>query len=151
MRSFEEFMEEGIVWKQTPNRHRAKALLDEAENKYKFLKDVLKNLPEGKIILNFIIETCYDILMIQIRAALFIDGYNVKSSHEAEVSYMKNLGFAATDAEFMNELRYNRNGIKYYGKSFSKEYAESVMKFLERIYPILKKLVNEKINYDKKI
>ena len=44
-----------------------------------------------------------------IRAKVLIDGY-ATASHEAEVSYMRNLGFSEHDVRFMDELRYHRNG-----------------------------------------
>ena len=39
---------------------------------------------------------------------------------------------------FTNDLRYFRNGILYYGKSFDKEYGEKVLDFLNKTYPKLK-------------
>jgi len=41
----------------------------------------------------------------------------------------------------MNQLRYFRNGIKYYGKVLDKEYAEQIVSFLNRIYPELVKKI----------
>jgi HEPN domain-containing protein len=35
-------------------------------------------------------------------------------------------------------LRYYRNGIKYYGTILNKEYAEKVLKFMEKMYTLLK-------------
>ncbi|MFH1971873.1 MAG: hypothetical protein ABIJ18_00160 [archaeon] len=55
-------------------------------------------------------------------------------SHEAEVAYLRNLGFSEKKIEFMNQLRYFRNGIKYYGKEFDKEYAQKVIIFLDKAY-----------------
>ncbi|MDP3758423.1 MAG: hypothetical protein Q8Q86_01780, partial [Candidatus Daviesbacteria bacterium] len=60
-----------------------------------------------------------------------------------EVSYMRKIDFSEADVSFMNELRYLRNGIKYYGKRLDKKYAEKVLKFLNRLYPILKRLLNK--------
>ena len=40
----------------------------------------------------------------------------------------------------MDEVRYNRNGIKYYGTTLDKEYAEKVFAFLNKVYPKLKSL-----------
>ena len=51
----------------------------------------------------------------------------------AEVSYMKELEFSENEVRFMNEVRYFRNGIKYYGKIFTKEYADQVVEFLKKI------------------
>ena len=138
LRKFEEYVMKGAVKKQTPNRQRALSLLKESEEKRSFLEISLKNIPDEKMNSNFIVECCYDIVMELLRAKMFIDGYNAGTSHETEVSYMLILGFSEADAKFMDELRYFRNGIKYYGKILDKDYAKRVLAFMNRLYPKLK-------------
>jgi len=79
-------------------------------------------------------------MMELLRARLLLEGYNSSGSysHEAEVSYMKNLKFSENEIIFMNELRYFRNSITYYGKILDEEYALKVFNFLEKIYPTLR-------------
>jgi len=142
MRKFEEFVKKGIVKKQSPNKNRALSLVKEAEGKKAFLNLSLSSIPREKMNPNFVADYCYDILMEIIRAKMFLDGYNATgSSHEAEVSYLIVLGFSEADATFMDELRYYRNGIKYYGTILDKSYAEKVLVFMNRNYPKLKGLV----------
>ena len=76
-------------------------------------------------------------------AKLYADGYSSsgQGAHEAEVSYMRKIGFTETDVGFADNLRYYRNGILYYGKRVDAEYANKVLVFLNRIYPILRGLV----------
>ncbi len=52
---------------------------------------------------------------------------------------MAEAGFSDKDVNFANDLRFFRNGIMYYGKKFDKAYAEKVLEFTKRIYPILRK------------
>ncbi len=89
--------------------------------------------------------------MEAIRARMLLDGYNASGAyaHEAEVSYMRILGFDKNDVHFADQLRYFRNGILYYGKTFDKEYAKEAVNFLKRIYPELMKKVNEQKTDDK--
>lgn len=141
MKAFEEFVKTGIIQKQSPNKERAKALLKEAEDKKKFIDLTIKNIPKEEMNANFIIDYSYDTLMELIRAKMFSEGFNSKSSHEAEVSYLKNLSFSESEIRFMDELRYNRNGIKYYGTIFESAYGENVLKFMREIYPRLKHIV----------
>ena len=94
LRNFEEFIIAGIVKKQTPNRHRALSLVKEAEDKWKFLNATIKTIPAQQMHFNFIVDYSYDIIMELIRAKMFIGGFNAGNSHQAEVSYMKNLGFS---------------------------------------------------------
>ena len=91
---------------------------------------------------NFIVDYCYDIIMEHMRAKMFIDGYNAGNSHEAEVSYMIILGFSESDTRFMDELRYFRNGIKYYGTILDNEYAKKVLQFMNRLYPKIKNKIS---------
>ncbi|MFA4887273.1 MAG: hypothetical protein WC595_03605 [Candidatus Nanoarchaeia archaeon] len=67
-------------------------------------------------------------------------GYNSEKSHEAEVAYLKKINFQEKDILFMNELRYYRNGIKYYGKKLDSEYAQKVLTFMKENYQKLKEL-----------
>ena len=91
---------------------------------------------------NYFIENSYDILIELIRAKLLIDGFSSsgKGAHEAEVSYMRKLDFNESDVGFMNDLRYFRNGILYYGRNFDKEYGKKVLDFLKKIRPKLKEI-----------
>ncbi len=141
LRNFEEFVRSGTVRRQKPDVERARSLLTEAEKKKEFLNTALTNIPEEQMSPNFVVDSCYDILLEIIRAKLFMDGFNSGGSHEAEVSYTRNLGFPESDVRFMNELRYYRNGIKYYGTILDKEYAKKVLEFMEKIYPKLKQMV----------
>ena len=103
-----------------------------------FMCRVVQSMPHDEVLPNFIIEGGYDIILELVRARLLSDGFNSSSSHEAEVSYLRVIGFPESDARFMDELRFARNGIQYYGKSFDWEYADQVRKFLNRNYDLLK-------------
>ena len=70
-----------------------------------------------------------------IRAKLLLDGYNSSGqfAHEAEVSFMRNLGFSESDVLFMNQLRYFINGIKYYGEDATENKAQEAIKTAEEM------------------
>ena len=135
MKEFKEFVKKGVVKKQSPNLSRASALLKESEKDYSFLKLVLDKIPLSDENSNAIIISCYDIAMKKIRAEMLKKGLNASGygAHEAEIAYLKKIGFSEREVEFANQLRYFRNGIEYYGKSFGKEYAKKVLDFLEKI------------------
>jgi hypothetical protein len=139
---FQEYIKKGIVKKQNPNVERALSLLRESKEKKKFLETLLKNVPEQQMNANFIVDYCYDIIMELLRAKMFIEGYNPGNSHEAEVSYMLTLGFIQADVTFMDEIRYYRNGTKYYGKILNMEYARKVLEFTKTTFPKLKNMLN---------
>lgn len=141
MKEFKEFLKSGTVKKQTPNKQRALSLIIEATHKKSYLETTIKIIPKEKWNPNVIVDQCYDIIMELIRAKMFQDGYNAGNSHEAEVSYMKVIGFSEAEAKYMDEIRYYRNGTKYYGTMLNNEYAENVIKFLEKIYLRLNKII----------
>lgn len=136
LKKFEEFLDSGAMKKQSLDGERAESLEMEAKNKLKFFEKLKEKLGFDELNPNYIVETRYDVLIEIIRAKLIFLGYKT-DSHEAEISYLRNLGFQESDVLFMNQLRYFRNGIKYYGKIFDSEYAEKVEKFM---YKCLKRL-----------
>ena len=89
---------------------------------------------------NYFIENSYDILIELIRSRLLAKGYcsSGEGAHEAEVSFMRLINFTENETRFMNDLRYFRNGILYYGKRFDAEYGRKVIDFLNKSYPKLK-------------
>ena len=145
LRSFDEFLTLGIVRKTFCDKLRAKSLVEEATKRELFLSELGKKLNLSDSNANYFIEASYDILIELIRAKLFSDGFNVSAqgNHEAEVTYLQKLGFLESEVRFMNDLRYFRNGILYYGKSYGSEYGKNVLGFLNSMYPQLKKLFGD--------
>lgn len=129
--------------KQAPNHSRASSLLFEAGKKKAFLEIALKNISTEQIDANFIVDYCYDIILELLRAKLFGDGLNAGTSHEVEVSYLRVLGFPESQVVFLNEMRYFRNGTKYYGTILMMEYALKVLDFMNKMYPELKKIAQQ--------
>jgi hypothetical protein len=119
-------------------------LIKETERRKAFLRELQSKITLSDENANYFIENSYDILIELIRAKLFIDGFKSsgEGAHEAEVSYLRNLHLSEAEVRFMDQLRYFRNGIKYYGKCFSKEYAEKVLSFLDSTYPKLRTLIH---------
>ena len=54
-----------------------------------------------------------------------------------------NLGFSEHQVRFLDELGTIRNGIKYYGRRFDKEYAKKVLDFMKETYSKLKDIVEK--------
>ena len=74
--------------------------------------------------------------MFLIRARLYSEGYTSRGlgAHEAEVSFTRHMEFNEKEVQFLDQLRYFRNGILYYGKRLDKEYAEKVIEFTKKTY-----------------
>ncbi len=148
IRSFEEFISEGIVKKVIADKLRAKSLISESERKFISLKEQLEKIGIKDENANDYVEDCYNIIMPLIRAKMLLEGYNSSGSgaHEAEVAYMKLLGFEEKEVRFTNQIRFFRNGILCYGKQFDAEYGNKVIKFLNMIYPKLRDISKEALN-----
>jgi len=143
MKEFKEFLKEGIIRKISSNESIARDLFEESKRKTESLNQIILKIGILDNNANDIIEYCYDILIVLIRAKLFLEGYKSfgKGAHEAEISYLIIIGFSDSDARFLDELRYFRNGIKNYGKRFGKGYSENVIEFMKDISLKLRKLM----------
>lgn len=140
--NFNEFIKKGIVKIQNPDKIRAEFLINESIREYSLLFKKLERIEINEESSNDYIKSCYDILMEIIRANMFLKGYNASGigAHEAEISFVKELGINENDIQFLDQLRYFRNGMLYYGTSLDKEYAEKVINFTKRIYLKLREI-----------
>lgn len=148
IKQFEEFIREKIVKKQSIDKPRAEFLIIESEKDYSLLLEIIQKIELDNNNANMFVKSCYDILMELIRAKMLLEGYNASGvgAHEAEVSYMRVLGFNESDVQFADQMRFFRNGMLYYGTRIDKVYAEKVIEFTKRIYPKLKQLLKKCIN-----
>jgi len=139
-KGFRYYIKKGIARKITPDKARAEFLIKESEKSLQGLKERVKIIGVNDNNANSIIKDCYDIIMELIRAKLFLRGMSCSGNyaHEAEVAYFQELGFPESEVSFLNEIRYYRNSITYYGKILDKEYAEKVYDFLNKILKKLK-------------
>lgn len=135
VKKFEEFIEEGIVKTISPDLQRSENLLEESKKKFALLQNNISKLGINEDNANDFIEYCYNIIMFYIRANMLKQGYSSSGhgAHEAEVAFSRNLDFSEAQVEFLDQLRYFRNGILYYGKHFDVEYANKVIKFTKGI------------------
>ena len=143
IRRFEEFIKENAVKKQGIDKSRAEFLIKESENSYNNLLEMIEKLEVDDINANMFVKSCYDIFMELIRAKMLLEGYNASGfrAHEAEVAYLRILGFNEKDVQFADQIRFFRNGMLYYGTMLDKVYAEKVIEFTKRMLPKLKEMV----------
>ena len=141
LKEFKEFLDKGIVKKRFLDKPRSQDLITESDKTFKSVMEIVKKIGVNEINAHTIIKESYDVLMGLIRAKMLLKGFSSsgKGAHEAEISYLKELNFLEKDVQFANQLRFFRNGIMYYGKSFDKEYAEKVFNFLKKIIVKLEK------------
>jgi len=148
VRNFEEFITERTVKIQGIDKSRSEFLIKESENSYDNLLEKIHLIKIRDSNANDFVKSCYDIITELIRAKMLLKGYNASGigAHEAEVSYMRILGFNEKDVQFADQLRFFRNGMLYYGTILDKEYAGKVIEFTKRIYQKLRTLQHEETN-----
>lgn len=142
---FNYYIKEGIVRKHSPIIPRAEFLIKETQKSFIGLTERVEKIGINEFNANSIIKDIHDIIIEKIRAKMLLDGYNASGNfaHEAEVSYMRNLGCSDFEMSFVNELRQARNGINYYGKMYESNYAKLCYDFLIQLNPKLDSLFKE--------
>lgn len=150
VKQFDEFLKSGVVKKQAPDKSRSRFLIIEAEQGYSYLLELIKKMGVGDHNANDYAKNCYDILMELTRAKMLLEGLNASGfkAHEAEVSYWRNLQFKEQDVQFLNQIRFFRNGMLYYGTILDKEYAEKAIEFTKKNYGKLKDVLDKLIKKD---
>lgn len=140
IKTFSEYLGAGVVKKVRPDPERAKSLIKIADRKINSLGENIRKVGISNENANDYIEYCYDLLMAIVRARMLLSGLNAsgQGAHEAEVSYLHVLDFKEKDVQFLDRMRYFRNGMLYYGTILDKEYAEEVIKFTREIYSKLR-------------
>jgi len=134
VRNFEDYLEKGIAKRQSPDKLRAKSLFEESKKEYQIILDYIRKDCISKDNANFIIKSLYDVFMEIIRAKMLSQGFNSSGhgAHEAEVAFLRKIGFSEEEIEFADKLRYFRNKILYYGKQLTPGFAKKVIEFLEK-------------------
>jgi len=130
--NFEYYLKKEIVKKRRPDKPRADFLIEESKKSFIGLKRRIDKMEIDKFNANSIIRDVHDIIIQSLRSKMISDGFQASGNyaHEAEVAYMKKLGFSEFEISFVNSLRSSRNGINYYGKMFSERYAKECYEFL---------------------
>lgn len=134
MNTFESNLKLSVIIKIQPDKSRATYLREDAKKRETHMNKSLAVIELDDTNANYYLELTYDIFMSRLRAKMLEDGFTTsgEGAHEAQISYLEVLKFSQKDIQFMDQLRYFRNGIKYYGKSFSAEYAKKAIEYVKR-------------------
>ena len=148
LKQFDEFIRMGVVKKQSADKSRSKFLVMEAEQGYTYLLKLIRTMGVENQNANDYVKKCYDILMELTRAKMLLEGLNSSGfkAHEAEVAYWNLLQFKEQEIQFLDQMRFFRNGMLYYGTILDKEYAEKVIEFTKKNYQKLKDILSKLIN-----
>jgi len=139
MKDFDFYLNEGKVKKQNPDREFAKSLInDAAERAEKVITLDVKTFSK------IIFENVYDALREILDALLAMDGYK-SYSHEASIAYLKKYKIEDSVIVQLDNLRYQRNSSKYYGKGISVDDAMGIIGFYKKYSEKLMDIVKNKL------
>lgn len=121
MKPFRQFLGEEVK-EITPDTHLAKATAQAATQRLAYAKRIHDTeLP------HFVVENAFEAIRQAIDAHLYDKGYK-SYSHEATIAYLQELSFSPATVQCADLLRKQRNNIKYYGATSTKDDAEFALK-----------------------
>lgn len=135
MKTFKEFVEEGKVKKDQPDKTRAKSMLSQGEAR---MAD-LKTLPLNDENAPFRFEDAYEAVREVLQAFMFLEGYN-PYSHDAIIVFGYEKGLL-TEAEFRrwDRNRKIRNDIHYRSEKTTIEETKDAIGSADELIKGLKK------------
>ena len=135
MKAFTDFINEGKVWKQSPDPAEARSLLNQAMAR---LND-LQSLPLNDNNASFRFESAYEVLREAIQAFMAFQGYK-PYSHEAVFSFaLEKQILPEPEAYKADRYREMRNDINYRGKTATVQETMEIISFVKRAMPALEK------------
>ncbi len=138
MDNFESFLIKKEVRKDLPNLALAKSLIKDMEQRIE--KSMKLDINDFSKI---IFENFYDALQDFSNAILAIDGFK-SYSHIASITYLSKYNFNDSEINIFDKFRLRRHASKYYGVDISKEEAEEIIEFYNKIKLKIGKILKEK-------
>ncbi len=140
MKSWEEL--KSLVWKKTPNKEKAKALL-----KLVHLRLEEVDLKDKIRFATIVVKDYYEIIDHLLEALMELDGYKTLS-HEAKIAFLAEFyskDFSKAEVLLIDRLRIMRNRIAYEGAFVRFDFLERNEKKIRKIIGKLIRLVKSKV------
>jgi hypothetical protein len=137
MMPFDYFLKNKEVKKTSPNLELAKSLIKDMNERIS-----KANMLDTNMFAKIVFENIYDGLRDFCDALLALDGFK-SYSHQASISYLLKKGFDVSVVEELDQLRYKRNGSKYYGEVIDFKDAQQIKEFYNRIKVKIKLIIGE--------
>ncbi len=123
----------------TPDREKARALIETAEERIKYsLKEV--NDKTG----NYIFEDYYSSILELVQALVLLHGYRV-NNHVCLGFFIKDILKREDLFRLFDDCRFKRNSLLYYGRRMDFETSKDAIEKAKRLMKELNKIVNEKL------
>lgn len=134
MKDFSVFLLDGSVKRQQQDRNLSEELAHDCIERLDYAKT--SEITERKA--KYAYENVYEALREAADSILFLQGFK-SFSHEATISFLQQFELTQKEITGFDRMRAKRNGMKYYGKSYSVKDVEEAIKFAE---PLIKKILD---------
>jgi len=125
--------------KVTPDKQKAKSLIETAEGRIKYRN---KDLNENTA--NYIFEDYYTSILELIQAITVLKGYKI-NNHICLGFYLRDVIKKESLFRIFNDLRFKRNSLVYYGKRMDFDVCKKAItdseKLMDELNPIIKKIM----------
>ncbi|MBI4018442.1 MAG: hypothetical protein HY368_02435 [Candidatus Aenigmarchaeota archaeon] len=137
---FQFYLDENLAKKESPDKTKAKSLMEKAFLRMKFIK----NHDIDETTSTFIFEDIYECLREAAQSLMSLEGYK-PYSHEAVIAFLKEFySFSEDEIAAFNRYRILRNNCVYRAAKVSPAVCKESLKFLEKFLPKIRKEFGEK-------
>ncbi len=138
--TWRECIESNSSLRISPDKSKAKSLLDTARERNVFLNEI--SIKEGNA--NYIFEGYYSSALEMMHALLFFRGYKV-NNHICLGFYMRDILKREDLFRLFDNCRFKRNSLIYYGRKMDFETAKSAIKECERLIKELENTLKKEL------
>lgn len=126
--------------KITPNKPKARSLIDTSRGRIQFLNEI--EIKENNA--NYIFEGCYTSVLEILQALLILEGYKV-NNHICLGYYLRDILKRNDLFIVFDSCRFNRNSLVYYGRKMDFETAKLGIEKCKKLIGLLEHLLENKI------
>lgn len=132
--SWDDCIETFSVIKVSPDKERAKSLIETSNKRIEMIKDINENN------CNFVFEDYYSSLLELLQAMVVLKGYKV-TNRICLGYYLKDIMKKEDLFLIFDDIRYKRNSLMYYGKMMDFETAKQTIEKCEKLIEQIKKVL----------
>lgn len=140
MENWKECLEENFVLKISPDKAKAKSLIETANGRVDYVKNIILNESNA----NYIFEDYYSSILEYLHALVILDGYKV-INHLCLGYYLKEILKKEGLFRIFDDLRFKRNGLVYYGKRMEFEVSLDAINKCKKLIRELKESASKKL------
>jgi len=136
--TWNECMDFNTSLKVSPDKPKARSLIDTAQGRIKYLKDQIIKEESA----NYIFEGHYSSTLEYIHALILLDGYK-SDNHICLGFYLRDILKREDLFRMFDDCRYKRNSLVYYGKKMDFETAKESIQKCIKLMNELQSLLNK--------